>query len=192
MLAQRERWQIFFLSFFFLKSVLICSDQIHLCFPLTVFWTNWDIFPPLLLHPSLTPHCFLQPFFLTPPPLFSTYSRGVRFPQLVHISAPILHIPPPSAPHLSLSLFSSSYSSTTSCWPLAVLSDQGGFVVSSERSCLTLAYSPHVAHLHSCVPSSAPHSFFFLTPSLISPLFRAISFSPKLQPPNSTHPACLP
>lgn len=63
-----------------------------------------QIFPPTQLHPSLAPRPFLQPFFLTPPPLFSTYCRGVGFPQLVHISAPILHIPPPSAPHLPSSL----------------------------------------------------------------------------------------
>lgn len=156
----RENGDRFSFSFsFFFKSVLLCSDQIHLCFPLTVFWTNWDIFPPScsILLSLLTVSCSLSFSLLhlsfQPTPEVSGFHSWFTLAPPYYTYLLPLH-------PISLSL-SSSYSSTTSCWPLAVLSDQGGFVVSSERSCLTLACSPHVAHLHSCVAAQPPTPPFF-------------------------------
>lgn len=165
--------------------------QIHLWNSL--FCSNQTIFP---LHPSLTPCCFLQPFFLTPPPLISTYSWSVRFPQLVHISAPILHIPPPPAFLCTPSLPSNPLLPAppplphADLWPLCLTTG-----IFSEQSGIGWLSLTHLTSPTSFIPMCpAPLLFFFssLPRSPISPFFHAISSKLSVLDSNFPRTASLP
>lgn len=139
----------------------------------------------------LFPVALLSLSFSLPHLSFQTYSRGVRFLQLVHISNPHFTRTPLSAPHLSLGLsFLLSLllylTLTPAClgWPWGL---QG-----SERGGLILTHSCNASHLLHSLFLCCKHPFLLiLLPSLIlnSPCHlcqisppTSLTSSPKLQP----------
>lgn len=141
-----------------------------------------DFFSSSFLHPSLTP-CVQFPAALLSLSFsllhlsFLTHSLGVRFLQLVHISAPISRTPllllfsllslHPFSPS-----FSPSASSSTSCWPLPVLAGRGGFREQRGVGWFSLSHvmSPTSFIPNSYVPSS-PSLPFSSHPRTLIPLF---------------------
>lgn len=123
----------------------------------------------LFFSPSfLTLYCFLQPFF---PSL--SHSSTSHFEPTLEVSGfyswftlapPILHTPLPFLLHpFSTSFFpsaSSSSSSSTSCWPLPVMTGLGGF---NEQRGVGWFSLTHVISSTSLIPNSYVPSFLSLS-----------------------------